>query len=162
MNILGSIFSFENIIFNCYKKNDKSFRDNEYIKSANKNLTNISVLPLVAKVNIRKIPINKCITNLTTIVIGTDDNFVSLKVNGELKKYFNEELLLNKVGINILTDEMNNLIVNTIKLAKIEKNIQMFFTLNNVLYFLNTYQLLENEMYLGMVIFIRPYSYIYA
>lgn len=162
MNILGSIFSFENVIFNCYRKNDKSFRDNEYIKTANKNLTNISVLPLVSKVNIKRFPINNCINNLTTIVIGTDDNFVSLKIKGELKKYINEEQLLNKVGINILSEEINSLFTNIIKLAKVEKNIQMFFTLNSILYFVNTYQLLENEIYLGMVVFIRPYNSIYA
>lgn len=159
MNIIGSIFTCDiiNLNFNCFKSNDKSVKHNKLIQTASKNLTLIHILPIQPNIKITKLPIGNCIKSLSTIIVGQDNVFISLKLKGDLINYINEEQVLNKTGVNILDNELNKLFENIISSTKYNKHIQLFFTLNNILYFLNTYQLIEDDL-VGIIIFIRPYS----
>ena len=117
----------------------------------------IHILPIQPSIKITRLPIGNCIKDLSTIILGQDNVFISLKLKGDLINYINEEQVLNKTGVNILDNELNKLFENIITSTKYNKHIQLFFTLNNILYFLNTYQLVEDDL-VGIVIFIRPYS----
>jgi hypothetical protein len=156
MNIFGSLFTFENINFNCFKNNEK-YHSKKFTQELNKNLINIQILPLQPNIKINKIPIGNCINELSTIIISKDNIYISLKLYGDLCNYIDETKILNKYGTNILNDELNNFFDNVILQTKNNKKIQILFILNNILYFLNTYQLVEDDI-VGFVIFIRPFS----
>lgn len=158
MNIIGSLFTFENINFNCFKKNDTSNHHKKKLQQdLSKNLTLIHILPIQPNIKITKLPIGKCLDELSTIILGTNNIFVSLKLQGDLCKYIDEKNILNKPGVNIINDELNTFFDNIVSQTKTNKRMQIYFTLNGILYFLNTYQLVEDDV-VGIIIFIRPYS----